>query len=106
MSAFRVYTTFFAVDILHLQSFLAFWLLLRDPHLLKKDVSAIKYDTCVALPCALLAAEIAELRGLDLARCFSVRGCDVTQKLSLNYAGLFHVRIDLAADVVARVCVE
>jgi hypothetical protein len=24
----------------------------------------------------------------------------------LNYAGLFHVRIDLAADVVARVCVE
>jgi hypothetical protein len=24
----------------------------------------------------------------------------------LNYAGLFHVRINLAADVVARVCVE
>ena len=103
MSARRVYTTFFAVDTLHLQSFLALWLLLRDSQLLKEDVSAIKYDTCVAFPCALLAAKLAELRGLDFARCFSIRGCDVTQELSLNHAGLLHMRIDLAANLVACV---
>lgn len=103
MSARRVYTTFLGVDILHLQSFLGLWLLLRNSHLLKKDVSAIEYDTCVAFPCALLATKFAELRGLDLARSFSIRGCDVTQELSLNHAGLLHVQIDLAADLVARV---
>ena len=82
---------------------LPLWLLLRDSQLLKEDVSAIKYDTCVAFPCALLAAKLAELRGLDFARCFLVRGCDITQKLSLNHAGLLHVRINLAANLVACV---
>jgi hypothetical protein len=91
------------VYFLHLESLLALWLLLRNPHLLEEYVGAIEDSAGITITRALLAAEGSELRRLNLARCALVRSSNVTQELRLCYARLLEVRVDLAANVIAGV---
>lgn len=52
-----IHAAMHTVDLLHIKSLLALRLLLRDPHLLEKDIGAIVHGTGVAFIRALLAAE-------------------------------------------------
>ena len=75
----RIHTTMHAMDLLYLEPLLARHLLFYNPCLLKEHIRAVVHCARIAFVGAFFTARYAELRKLDLTRCFLVGGCNVTQ---------------------------